>query len=410
MYTRDIYRIIVVSLLLVVPLLIWFLPQAVGATLQLVWLVAPLWLPVTLFFILIPLWLVYVQSKYVASIPHTTLELKPGGETPRTARAMELFFYSLYHRTETSRMMMMVNGHVRIPWAFEISAHNGVVRFFMRIPTAQRSAVEARLRAEYRDIDIDEVYDYARAMPFNPMTTRLESREFTFTKPDPYPLQTYEQYENKKNAKSPLLQLLEQLVAIGEHEHLFISFMIRPHQRERKTPWSEPVDTLHEDAQREIASIVGGEGTLSGLPENKRDLVQAIESALKKPSFDCGIRALYIAERSYVNEQSVFLLDNLFAVFEAPNRNGFSAYDARESLSWPLSDVANAIPGFADWYMLHLYRRRAFFAPPYFGRPFILNTAELATLIHMPYITRSSPLARTQGTRLEPPDNLPIVS
>lgn len=407
---RLLFRTALVSVLLIVPLLIWFVPQMSAIIFETIFFFAPLWLPFLLVLIFIPLWIVYVRSQYVASVKHTVLELKPGEKTPKTARAMELVFYSLYHRTDISRLMAFVVGQVRLPWSFEIVAHKGVVRFFMRIPTSHRNALEARLRSEYRDLDIDEVRDYARTIPYNPINMHLESREFRFTKPDPYPIRTYEEFETDKKFEDPLTALLEKLVGVGEDEHLAISFLVRPHQREREGLWGEPTDSLHEDAQHEIASLVGASGTIKSLPEAKQKLVAAIESGLKKPSFDCGIRAIYAAKRDSVQHKNVQLLDSLFAGFEAGDRNGFVAFDARESLSWPLSDVAAAIPGFADWHMFNLFRRRAFFAPPYYGKPFILNTAELATLFHLPHITSASALSRSRGKRLEPPENLPVVA
>lgn len=407
---RVVYRIGFVSLLLIVPILIFVAPGVAAGVFGFIFALAPLWIPLLLAALLVPLWLTYVRSQYVASVPHTVLELKPGENTPRTAKAMELIFYSLYHRTEITRVMELVVGQVRLPWSFEIVATGGVVRFYIRIPTAHRAAIEARIRSEYRDIDIDEVRDYARTIPYNPLSMHLESREFEFTKPDPYPIQTYEAYEGESKADNPFMGLLERLVSVGEGEHLCLSFLVRPHQRDRQKIWQEPVDTLHEDAQREIQDLVGVEGNMTGLPDVKRDLVDAIENALKKPSFDCGIRAIYVAKHGDVRRENIDLLDTLFLGFETPSRNGFVAYDARESLAWPLSDIAAAIPGFSDMYMFSLFRRRAFFAPPYYGKPFILNTAELATLYHLPYITRASALARSQGKRLEPPENLPVVA
>ena len=410
MHQRGLYRAILLSTLLVVPLFIFVAPGAAGALFGFVWALAPLWVPALFVAILAPLWLLYVRSQYVASVRHTVLELKPGEDTPKSARAMELIFYSLYHRVEITRLMMIAAGRVRLPWSFEIVAHAGKVRFFMRIPTSHRAALEARIRSEYRDIDIDEVQDYARTVPYNPLEMRLESREFRFTKPDPYPIKTYEEYESDKKPESPLLNLLERLVSVGDAEYLMVSFMVRPHQRERQRVWDEPIDTLHADAQREIEQLVGPEGNPRALPEGKQELVNAIEAGLKKPSFDCGIRAVYLAERGAVRQQNIDTLDSLLSGFEATNRNGFEAFDARTALGWPLSDVAAAIPGFADWYMFNLYRRRAFFAPPYYGSAFVLNTAELATLFHLPHITRASALGRARGKRLEPPENLPVLA
>lgn len=406
---RTILRILVVSLILIVPFLIWLAPGIVASVFGFIWFLAPIWLPVLLLVVLVPLWILYVRSQYVASIRYTVLELKPGDHTPKSARAMELVFYSLYHRTNISRVMAILVGQVRLPWSFEIVSHAGTVRFFMRIPTAHRQAIESRLRAEYRDIDIDEVRDYAREVAFNASSMKLEMREYTFTKPDPYPLKTYEEYEAMKHPTNPNKKLLEKLVSVGENEYFFISYLVRPHQRERKRIWENPTDTLHKDAAKEIERIVGSGGDIHDLPEAKKKLVKAIEDALKKPSFDCGVRAVYFANREAFDEKKVQLLESLFNDFEDTERNGLVAFNPETRFSWPLSDIARAIPGFASSHMFNLYRRRAFYAPPYYGDPVILNTAELATMFHLPYISRSSPLARGRGTRLEPPENLPVV-
>ena len=89
--------------------------------------------------------------------------------------------------------------------------------------------------------------------------------------------------------------------------------------------------------------------------------------------------------------------------------NSFSAYDPRERVTWPLTDLFALMPGLEMEYYLKLFRRRAFFAPPYYGQSFVLNTEELATLYHMPKVGRASALSRSRaGSRLLPPDNLPV--
>lgn len=405
---RTLFRVLVVSVLLVVPVAIYFFPWAVASVFGFIFFLAPLWLPFVLMGLLVPLWITYVRSQYVDSIPYSVVELKPGEGTDRNSAAMESIFYSLYHRIEVSRLMVVATGHVRLPWAFEVVANAGMVRFFMRIPTAHRPAIEARLRSEYPDIDLDEADDPTRTIPYHRGVT-VESREFVFTKPDPYPIKTYDEYAKERNPEDPFLSMLEKLIQVGEGEHVILSLLVRPHQKERRRFWEEPIDTLHQDAKREIAELVGSEGVLHTLPESRRSLIAAIEGGLKKPSFDCGIRVIYAAERSAFSEDRVQFVEHLLDVFEAPERNGFRPFTTRDRFLWPLSDIASAIPAFAEWYTLQLARRRAFFAPPYYGIPFVLNTAELATLFHMPHITRAHALARSRGDRLEPPDNLPVV-
>lgn len=407
MDVRTVFRVLAVSLLLLIPLGIYFIPEVVATVATWAMWLAPLWLPPLLAFILFPIWLTQVRSQYASSIPYTILELKPGEHTPKTARVMELIFYSLYHRVSISRKMEFLMGQMRMPWSFEIAATNGTVRFFIRVPKSQRQAIEQRIRSEYQDVDIDEPRDYAREAHFDPLTTRLEMREYSFQKPDPYPLKTYEGYESEK-VPTPFSALLDSLVGVSEGEYFFISYIVRPHQRERKRFWQDEVDTLHSDASAEIARIIGSAGDPRQLPKQEQQIIAAIEEALKKPSFDCGIRALYIAPRGVFNEERARQLDVLFEKYENSFYNGFSSYKPHMRVMWPLSDIFSALPWFRDSYMFNLYRRRAYFTPPYFGKPIVLNTAELASLFHLPHVSRSSALSRARGTRLEPPENLPV--
>lgn len=412
MTRRVLVRVLVLAAVLAVPLTIYVAPGVAAVIYTSIVFLMPIWLPVLLFAINIPLWFTFVRSQYVGSIPYTLIELKPGPETSKTARSMELIFYALYYRTEISLASAILLGQVRLPWSFEIYANSGAVRFFVYLPTAHRAAVESRIRAEYPDIDIDEARDYSREFSFDPFTMRLEMREYTLAKADPYPLKTFPAYEEAKEPRDVFLEFLEGLVSLNEKEHLCISWITLPHQRERKRTWEfwkEPEDNLHSDATAEIAKIVGPSGTTHELTPHKKMVVDAIERALQKPSFDCGVRALYIADRQAFDETRAEGLDTLFNIFNDTDLNAFTSYDPREQVGWPLSEVFMAAPVISMNYLITIYRRRAFFHPPYYGKRFVLNTEELATVYHLPHVTRASPLAHGRGTRLEPPENLPVA-
>ncbi len=153
---------------------------------------------------------------------------------------------------------------------------------------------------------------------------------------------------------------------------------------------------------------MGPGGDPRQLPKKEQVLVGAIEEALKKPSFDCGVRALYFAPKGRYSAEKADGLDTLFSDFSDEQLNEFQPYSPRERIFWPLTDVFAALPWLEELFLFNVYRRRAFFMPPYYGNSLILNTAELATIFHLPFITRSSALSRGRGNRLEPPDNLPV--
>lgn len=407
MDVRTLYRALLLSLLLVIPLSIYIVPTVAAQVIGFVVFVAPLWLPILLGVVFAPLWLTLVRSYYVANVPYVMLELKPGEDTPKSPRPMEAIFYALYHRVSLTIQDELLSGAVRMPWSFELASHAGTVRFFVRIPRVHRQSFEARLRSEYKDIDIDEPRDYARERAINPASHTVLVREYALAKPDPYPLKTYEAYDAEKK-EQPFSRLLEKMVALGEHEYLFVSWMVRPHQRARPHFFAPEVDTLHQDATAEIARLVGDEGDPRRLPKEAQSVIAALEHALKKPSYDCGLRALYVSETAQYSSSREAFVEHLFDEFADPALNSIESRDPRARWGWPLSDVAVVAPWLSEWYALHLYRRRAFFAPPYYGTSFVLNTAELATMFHLPQVSRRSVLARARGVRLEPPANLPV--
>ena len=408
MSRRYTVQFLVIFALLAIPVLIYLAPAFVAFLYNTLTFLAPLWLPVALLATLWPLWLNVIRSRFVDSIPYVTLELKPGDETPSTAKAMELVFYSLYHRTNISRIDAYFHGKVRSSWSFEVYAHNGRVRFFAHVPESYRVLLEGRIQAEYRDIDIHEVRDYSRELHFDPLHMRLTAREYTLAKPDPYPLKTYVSYEGGQGKRDVFGEIVEGLAHTNTHEHVFLSIIMRPHQRDRYNIFENPRDTLHEAAHIEIKKLVGAQGEMSKLAPTTKAIVSAIESALNKPSFDCGIRSLYIADKDHFDESYEQKLTHLLDPLNDNDLNGFVAYDPNHRPGFILSEIFGAVPILASSHLLNLYRRRAFFAPPYYGKAFVLNTEELATLFHLPHASRGSALARMRGLTLEPPENLPI--
>ena len=400
-------RIGIPVLSLAVILAIYFVPEFAAFVFQTLAFLTPLWLPVGLYYVTYPVWFYFARLQYTQSIPYITLELRPGVETPRTAKPMELVLYSLYHRTDITKREFLL-GHVRMPWSFEIYAHAGAVRFFVHVPENHREALEARIKSEYYDIDIFEVRDYTREFDSHSRAMKAVSYEYTLTKPDPYPIKTFTKYEAEPVRRDVCAEMLRSIADIGRDEHVFISYIIRPHQRERVDYFKEPIDTLHQDAYHVIAGIVGASGDPHALSPGKQAVVAAIESALQKPSFDCGIRALYVAENNSFNQGLDAKLANLFDTFSDSDLNGFTAYDPMERMGFIQKEFAALSTHYRSKALIDLFRTRSFFAPPYSGEAFILNTEELATVFHMPPAGRGSVLAHHASANLVAPQNLPV--
>lgn len=410
MSIRAWFRVAVIGLPLTVIGLIIFAPAIAGVLYAILRALAPVWLLPLLLITAWSLWVMFIRLYYVSTIPYVTLELKPGDNTPKTAKPMELIFFSIYYRTELTVANAFLKGSVRLPWSFEVLATGGTVRFFIHIPVRHRAVVEGRIRAEYHDIDIDETRDYTRESNFNPFDERLTMREYTLGKNDSYPLKTYVRHEHEKVRRDVFSEFLDELASVGEGQEVWVSLIVRPHQRDwGRGPFSflsTPVDTLHQDAQAVIAGIIGPLGDVHVLSQEKRDIIKSIEDALKKPSFNCGLRVLYRANKKQWSNELDASLDHVFDRFGDAPLNSFEVYNPREHILWPLTDLLTVVPALEMKYCLILYRTRTFFLSSYYGRPFILNTEELATLWHMPKFGRTNAHAASD-VRLAPPENLP---
>lgn len=387
-------------ILVIIVVTIYLSPEAAAFVYGIVAFLAPLWLPALLAYLAWPLWLSFMRQRYIAGIPYAVVELVPGPDTPQTPKAMELVFYSLYHRTEITPHDFLF-GVTRLSWSFEIYVSERGTRFFVRVPRSHLPAFESRIRAEYHDLGMYEVRDYAREIPFHASSMRAVMREFTLAKPDPYPLATYVSREGN----DPFAEMLDELSA-GAGEHFLVSYIIRPHQRERTGYFKDPSDSLHADASRAIAEILGARGELHALPPAQQSLVAAIEAGLRKPSFDCGIRALYIAERRRYDEDRARKIEGLFSRFGDGTLNEFVSRDPLSRVSFVAKEAFVALPHLSESHLVELYRRRAFFTAPYVGPAFVLNTEELATIFRLPQSARGGPAG--QGAKLEPPENLPL--
>jgi hypothetical protein len=103
-------------------------------------------------------------------------------------------------------------------FAFEIVAHNKLIRFYATVPREKQSFVEQQLSAAYPDAYIEEVEDYNI---FSPTGVILGSY-LTFKREDAFPIKTY-----RKLDKDPLNSLTESIAKIPEDTGVAFQFIVR---------------------------------------------------------------------------------------------------------------------------------------------------------------------------------------
>ena len=99
-----------------------------------------------------------------------------------------------------------------------------------------------------------------------------------------------------------------------------------------------------------------------------------------------------------------------FKHFSTEHLNGFKPGGKLVAkFSYPWEDYKDIRKTQVAKKALKIFKRRAYFYPPYKGKPLIMNTEELATIYHFPGSVAVTPnLDRIPSKKSEAPLNLPV--
>lgn len=298
----------------------------------------PLWLPLFLGGIFWKLWHHYVQSKFFLTLNPILLELKIPRDVHKTPLAMEGFLTALYQTTgESTFIDRLWEGKTR-PWfSLEIASIEGQVKFFIWTWAQWKNFIEAQLYAHYPGIEVHEVPDYAKMVVFDKDKYKLWGCDYKLTAPDPYPIKTYidwgldDTQMEEENKTDPITSIIETLGSLGKGEQFWIQIMVKAHKDDKKKhgTWFEKVDWQHQ-AEVEIEKIknkarkeAGAEFSEMKITSGDKEKIKAIERAVSKNAFDCGIRTIYFAEIPKYRKVYGPILRTIFKPFSSANLNGF---------------------------------------------------------------------------------------
>ena len=227
-------------------------------------------------------------------------------------------------------------------FSFEICSFGGEIHFFLRIPEGFRNAAESAIYSQYPETEITVVEDYTQKVPKDIPNEKwdLYSEDYTFLKPDHYPIKTYSMFlerpEEEKRVREekrldPLNSLLESLSLLQSGEQIWFQLVCAPFSDDqfpwqekgkaevkkiakkevsppKKTLFGEIIDTIFsflketmeiffgvKPAQKEKPlEIVAPELRLTPL---EREIVSAIEKKISKTAFLCWARVVYICKK-----------------------------------------------------------------------------------------------------------------
>lgn len=400
---------------------------------------APIWLPIILVLVAWRFWVRYIRVAYLATIEWSLVEVRIPRDVFKSPQAMELALVNAFHQgggvgTWFAKYWL---GKLHTWFSLEIVSLEGKVYFFIRTPKVFRKLVESQIYAQYPQAEITEVPDYTDRIPHSKLGEwNMFGTEFKLTKPDPYPIKTYVDYGLDKASSSldpeqqidPITQMLEFMGSIGKGEQIWFQILVRVHIKRFSKPDSFfGVRDWKELAKDEIKKIIKDglmttddikAKTTLNLTKGQQEIISAIERSIDKQGFDCGMRAIYIAEKDKFNPINVTGLTGMIKQYNSNTLNGFSPVNAT-GFDFPWQDFKGNRAQALKFEMYNAYRLRSYFYPPHhssqvarksiFRKPFVLSSEELATIYHFPGRVAETPsFSRIDSKKVEPPFNLPM--
>jgi len=210
-------------------------------------------------------WMLYINNKFVDNLKWVVLEIKLPREINKSPEAAEIFLKSIPDSGG-------LGGWYKENWlgnmpsysSLEIVSLEGVIHFYIRTEKKFRSKIEASIYAQYPNVEIVEVDDYVKKIPYkyvrnakeNPMffavdwklakslkdidrgikgdrskkeVDKLDKIDYSG---DMYPIKTYKDWGLDKNPEEmykhdPLTHVVETLGSIGKGEYMGYQILIR---------------------------------------------------------------------------------------------------------------------------------------------------------------------------------------
>lgn len=325
---------------------------------------------------------------------------KENEKTPQAAEAMFAALHGIY-KSKSEEMASAIADFV----SFEIVAQKNQIKFYVFTPNHLRDFVEGQIYAQYPDIEIQEVEDYAQ-LPEKENTSYVGT-ELILNKEDVYPIKTYDNFE-----VDPLASITAVLSKVSKNEEIWMQIIVRPVSDEWQNRGISHVDTIKAGggSGKGLRSIfLGGiwgfikdlfytatqperEAEKAGevkLPGPVEAALTGVEEKIVKLGFATRIRIMAVAENQIKARQRLHSAVGAFKQFNTTNMNGFKS----ETM-----EINNEI-------FLGDFQKRLFL-----DQGFTLNITELASIFHLPNISVETPSIVWAGAKKgEPPADLPLV-
>ena len=377
-------------------------------------------------------WIWYVQSYFIASQKTMLLEVKIPRELVKSPRAMEAVLSNLWlDQGETTFFHRKWKGQLRPIFSLEIASFGGSLHFYVWTRESHRKILEASFYAQYPEIELVEVEDYASKYEYDPKVADVYAQDYRYEPlNDAYPIKTYIEFELEKDPKEeykvdPMAEVVEFMGNIWPDEEVWFQIVFtvcKDYRHKKGGKWFETESRYVGLAKDEaIAVRKDAVGNVIG-PENewKRSVrvqyyrqteqVRAIERNMGKHPFNVGVRGVYIAAPKRFNAAHLFAVKWMMRPYgNAQYLNQLRPRRWHTPFDYPWQDMWDLRWDLHSRRFFDCYRRRQHFYAPHVLPYNMMSTEVIATLWHPPSTAIKAPgIDRVPAKKAEPPPNLPM--
>jgi hypothetical protein len=408
-------------------------------------LLVPFVLPVLLGKMWVIAWFDYKRQQMYWDDPSfetTVLEIRIPEDITQGPQAAEMFIRVLYQTGAIEKPIDAWKGKTSIWFSLEIASLEGRVKFFVWTRKKFVTIIKAQMYAHYPTVQVVEVPDYTREIPYEEGKVKLMAIEQRLQKPDPYPIMTYLAWKLDKNdtkeefKTDPLNSVLEFFGTMGPGEYAWMQIILEAHDGpDALCPWAHADPKFHIAGLSETANIedwakaeINELGKKYSDKKNAEDekvpvfmsmskieeeSVKAIQEKLNKQLFNVGIRNFYIARTENFDPSKPAGVPTAMRSFEHGSSgrglNGLRPMFYVGPFLYPWQDFFGIRKSRLNKKIYQAYVERQFFWEPHKQNHIVLNLEEIATLWHLPGKVAHTPtLERMPSRRSEAPANLPI--
>ncbi|OGG77239.1 hypothetical protein A3B35_02860 [Candidatus Kaiserbacteria bacterium RIFCSPLOWO2_01_FULL_54_24] len=397
------------------------------------WIVGtmPIWVPVAAVAGGWKAWVWYVQSNFLSNRTPLLLEVKMPRELMKSPRGMEVALSLLWvYHGETTFFHRKWLGQVRPIFSFEMASFGGDVHFYIWLWKEWRPVIEAAIYAQYPEVELVEVEDYASKYIYDPGEHKVYATDFRYEpRNDAYPIKTYVEFEIDKDPKEeykvdPLAQIVERLSTLGPKEQIWLQIVITMDMEVRRKPGGKFWELEGRYTGLVKAEIDKIRKDLVGDPNDPKDRwksfsrvqmyrineqIRTMERNMSKHPYHVGIRGVFISDEENFTGRGWNSMRWIWTPMGNPQYlNQLRPRRWHTPFDYPYQDVWDLRWNLHARRFFDCYRRRAHFYAPFTLPDNLMSTEVIATLWHPISTAIKSPgVERIPAKKAQPPPNLP---